>query len=255
MQETTITAEDSSLISRYDPTMDDYPVDVFTLHPEYPCDPDEGIEMLAASMEEVGQGRPIIARPTDDGQLEIVDGARTLEAARFLGWVAVTAVLLNNIAEEDVLPLMMALNSNNRKFTYKLRAKRFHALKKHAQALLKAGNIPGNEESDMTTRKYLQKILGFDNERYVSDFETVLKSPHCELLLDQLDRKLISFAKAVKKAAGMKAPPKPDDNTYKDKSGVYTCEDCPRRKAFLDKLDDISDAYTIDDLNGDGDEA
>jgi len=130
---------------------------------------------------------------------------------------------------------------------YKVIAKRFEAVKAHAQKFLRENAVEENECAKTTTRQYVQKLLGFNNERHVSDFEAILNSPSRDYLLEQIDSGMWSFNKAAKKARGKVTPPQPKQDNHKSPEEQYLCEDCPRRKAFQDKINEGL-ATTINEL-------
>ncbi len=243
-QEVEVSAQCKTLVSKYEPVIEDRGIDTLALHPDQTDDPNEGVEILAGSLEEFGQGRPIYCVYGADGQLLIIEGSRLWKAAKLSGWVTVTVVILTKIEVDEVMPLMFALKSHQGRISYKVIALRYEKVKAHAQKLL----WDGNEESDFEVRKYLRTVFGFKNDHYASDFQSILDSPEREYLLDQLDNSMLSFSKAIKKAKGKADIPKPDTESHKDKPDVYMCPDCPRRKAFLAKLESDQCADTIDDL-------
>jgi len=249
MQEVVINDREKTLVARYDPVMKDYDINEFNLYPGQYEDLEKGVQILAASMEEFGQGRPVYCVNAADNMLQIIEGGKIWRAAKFSGWSSLTAIVLNKIDAEDVLPLMMALKSHNHRFSYRLIATRYDHVKKYAQKYIQENQVEGNEASDLTTRQFVQKVLGFPNEHYTSDFEHILKSPDRDFLLDQLDKGLLKFSKAVNKAKGKAQPPKPDTKSYMDQPNVFMCEDCPRRQDFLNKLENDESADSIDDLS------
>lgn len=248
MQEIIMSVEERTLISKYKPIFKDCDIDNLELHQLQLEDADKGVGMLAASLEEFGQGRAVYCVKSEGDKLLIIEGSRIWKAAEHLGWNAISVVILTEIEEDDIVALMMALKSHQGKINYGRLAKNFMAVKNSAQKFLKDAKVEGNEESDMTTRKYLQKVFGFENEKYVSDFEHILKSPDRDYILAQLDSGFWKFSKAVKKAKGKADPPKPDPKSKKESPNVYMCDDCPRRKAFKDKLNDTC-ASSIEELN------
>ncbi len=79
---------------------------------------EEALNELARSIEEVGLVQPIVVRPTNDGQYELVAGERRLRAARLAGHATITAIvretsdlmsaemaLLENLQREDLNPI------------------------------------------------------------------------------------------------------------------------------------------------------
>lgn len=239
--------QDATLLAKYSPVMEDRLLTELSIHPDNTDDPNEGLEALAGSMEEMGQARPIICIAGSDGELLIIDGSRIFNAAKLLGWVAVTIIILTKIDPDEIIPVMLSLKSHHRRMNYKVIAKRFEAVKAHAQKFLRENDVEENECAKATTRQYMQKILGFSNERHVSDFEAILNSPSREYILDNLENGMWSFNKAVKKARGKTVAPQPNRDSHKAPEELYLCEDCPRRKAFQDKIEEGL-ATTIDEL-------
>jgi hypothetical protein len=247
MNSVSLNKQDETLLAKYKPTIEDRDLIDLGIHPENTDDPTEGIEALAGTMEEMGQARPIICIPGNDGKPLIIDGSRIFAAAQLLGWVAVTIIVLTKIDPDEVISVMLSLKSHHRRMNYKVIAKRFEAVKAHAQKFLRENNVEENDCAKTTTRQYMQKILGFPNERYVSDFESILNSPSREYLLEQIDSGMWSFNKAAKKARGKNITPTPKQDSHKAPEEQYLCEDCPRRKAFQNKIEEGL-ATTIDDL-------
>jgi len=243
-QEVVVSEQCKTLVSKFEPVIEDRDIDTIALHPDQTDDPNEGVEILAGSLEEFGQGRPIYCVYGADGQLLIIEGSRIWKAAKLSGWITVTVLILSKIEDDEVMPLMFALKSHQGKVSYKAIALRYEKVKAHAQKLL----WDGNEESDFEVRKYLRTVFGFKNDHYASDFQTILNSPEREYLLEQLDNGMLSFSKAVKKARSKADAPQPDPNSHKDKPNVFMCEDCPRRKAFLTKLENDECAGSIEEL-------
>ncbi len=243
----TLNNRDATLLAKYSPVMEDRLLTELNIHPENTDDPTEGIEALAGTMEEMGQARPIICIFGSDGELLVIDGSRIFNAATLLGWVGVTIIILTKIDPDEIIPVMLSLKSHHRRMNYKVIAKRFEAVKTHAQKFLRENDVEENECAKTTTRQYMQKILGFTNERHVSDFEAILNSPSREYILDNLENGMWSFNKAVKKARGKTVAPQPNRDSHKAPQEQYLCEDCPKRKAFQDKIEE-SLATTIDEL-------
>ena len=243
-QEVVVSEQCKTLVARYEPVIEDREIDTLALHPEQTDDPNEGVEILAGSLEEFGQGRPIYCVYSANGQPLIIEGSRLWKAANLSGWKTVTVLILTKIEDDEVMPLMFALKSHQGKVSYKVIALRYEKVKAHAQKLL----WDGNEESDFEVRKYLRTVFGFKNDHYASDFQFILNSPDRDYLIDQLDNGSLSFSKAIKKAKGKADAPKPDTDSHKENPNIFMCEDCPRRKAFLDKLANDKCADSIDDL-------
>lgn len=194
-----------TLIEKYVPEFKEAEINDCNTHPQHEAiygDVNMGKAMLQASMEEIGQVQLIICWILADRRLQIINGARIWNAAKDLGWRAISVAVLTRITEEEVLPLMHALNSNQRKFSYKVAAKKLTSVKENAKALLRQNRVEGNADSEMTTRKYTAAILGFKNETRVSEFEHIINHPDARILLEEMDRGRIKFGKAVKIAKG-----------------------------------------------------
>ena len=235
MEEIVLSEQSKTLVAKYAPIMEDRNVEDLSLHPDQLDDPDSGVMMLAASMEEFGQGRPIICVPGSDGKLQIIEGSRIWKGGMYLGWNSLTTLNLTAIRKDEILPLMYALKSHNKEISYALIAKRFATVKAYAKEMKEKGDKKF-DGAEMTTREYLKKVFGFTNEHYVSDFETILKSPERDEIIKNMDAGHWNMSKATKKAQGKVKEPKPDEKSYKDEQNVFACQDCPRRKAFLDRL-------------------
>lgn len=248
MKKEALSIQQWSLITKFNPVMEDVDITLLEKHPESIGDDNHGKENLKSSIEELGQGRPIICWRLPNGRLQIIDGSRIWLAITELKWQQATVLILE-IEEENVFPMMCTLNSHNKKFRYKVLAEKFASLKKHAQSLIAEGALTDEDGNCPTTRKYLQAILGFTNERMVSDLERILKSPRKEHILDLLDGGQVSFARAVKMATKLVAP-KCNTPIADGKGGtVYCCANCPEKNKFLGKANDESDVYpTINDL-------
>lgn len=244
MKEVTVSKKCATLIAKYEPVTEDRDIDTIALHPDQTDDPNDGVDILATALNDFGQGRPIFCVYGPDGQPLIIEGSRIWKAAKLKGWAVVTIMILTKIDEDEVVPLMYALKSHVGKVTYKARALRYEKVKADAQKLLSDGNA----ESDFEVRKHLRTVLAFPNDHYASDFQAILNAPDRDYLLDQLDNGMLSFSKAVKKARSKADAPKPDTDSYKDKPNVFMCLDCPRRKAFLAKLDTDECAGSIEEL-------
>lgn len=70
---------------------------------------DEGIESLAASIRELGVLQPILLRPAEDGQYELIAGERRWRAARRAGLSTVPAVI-RSAADQDSLEQALVEN-------------------------------------------------------------------------------------------------------------------------------------------------
>ena len=237
-------ANERTLIEKYKPVLSDHDISRCVAHPKHDevyGDPNEGIAMLAASMEEIGQGKPVIGWMIPDGWVEIIDGARIWAAANSLGWKGITVIILTTITEREVIPLMHALNSNQRKFSYRIAANVLASTKEEAKRTLKQAKLDGSPDADLTVRQYTAKVLGFENETDVSDFENIIKHPDAEIIIEQLDQGKLSIHKANCIARGTKETPKPAQKKKKGNIQVFTCPDCPRRAEFLKMLDEEND--------------
>lgn len=251
MSNVSLNKQDETFLAKFDPVMEDRDLKDIDIHPDNTDDPNEGIQALAGAMEETGQGRPLICVPGKDNRPQIIDGARIFTAAKYLGWAGVTLVLLTNITAEEAVVLMASLKAHQRKKNYIQLAKRFKDVKAHAKKVCKEINAQDSNDSKTTTRQYMQKILGFENEKYVSDFETIIDSHRKDEILKDLDQGLITFNKAVRMATeGSPKAKTPDAKSYVKEEGheVYMCTDCPRRKQFINKVDNDAVANSIDEL-------
>lgn len=70
---------------------------------------EEHVQEIAESFENDGQWNPIIVRPTDDGEYEVISGSHRLSAARELGWSEIDAVA-KDVGEEDARGLAVKTN-------------------------------------------------------------------------------------------------------------------------------------------------
>lgn len=235
MKKKNLTPKEWSLITKFNPVMEDVDINLLEKHPDSFTKDNEGKENLKCSLEELGQGRPIICRKLPNGNLQIIDGSRIWLAIKELKWQQAT-VLIIEIDEDEVFPLMCALGAHNAPFRYKAIAEKFSALKKHAQGLLAEGNLTDESGEKTTTRKYLQDILGFKNEKWVSDFERILESGRKDYILGLLDGGQVKFNRA-KRMAEKTVPPKETKKMTSNSNGiVMCCNGCNKEKELMDRV-------------------
>lgn len=243
-----LTPKEWSLIKKYKSVIEDVDINLLEKHPESFGNDNKGKESLKICIEESGQARPIICRKLPNGNLQIIDGSRIWLAIKELKWQQIT-VLIIEIEEDEVYPLMCTLHSHNKRFKYRQLAEKYVKLKEHAQSLVKVGGAKDEDGNCITTRKYLQGALGFTNEHAVTDFERILKAKRSNDILDLLDGGQIKFARALRMATNDNPPKR---NKKIDTCGggrTYCCSDCPEKKKFIDKANDESDLYkNINDL-------
>ena len=70
---------------------------------------DEGIALLAASIKELGVLQPVLLRPADNGQFELIAGERRWRAARRAGLTTIPAVI-RSAADQDALEQALVEN-------------------------------------------------------------------------------------------------------------------------------------------------
>ena len=70
---------------------------------------DEGIASLAASIKELGVLQPVLLRPADNGQFELIAGERRWRAARRAGLTTIPAVI-RSAADQDALEQALVEN-------------------------------------------------------------------------------------------------------------------------------------------------
>lgn len=248
MKKKNFTVKEWSLITKFNPVMEDADINLLEKHPESFGNDNKGKESLKISIEQSGQAKPIICRKLPNGNLQIIDGSRIWLAIKELKWKHVTVLILE-IEEDEVFPLMCTLHSHNKRFKYRQLAEKYVKLKEHAQSLVKVGGAKDEDGNCITTRKYLQGVLGFTNEHAVTDFERILKSKRCNDILDLLDSGQMKFARALRMATNNNPAKR---NKKVDTSGggrTYCCSNCPEKKKFMDKANDESGIYkNINDL-------
>lgn len=235
-----------TMIEKYEPRFEDQELDNLEVNPEHDVvygAAAEGVGMLAASMEELGQCQLVICWLLASGKLQIINGARIWSAAQFLGWKVVSIAVLTRISEEEVIPLMHALNSCQRRFSWRTAANKVKSLKAEAKKYLNEAQADDSPDVDLTVRQYTAKLLGLKSENHVSDLEAIMRHPDSNVLIEQLERGSLKIHKAACIARGSVNMPKPKTKNDGD-NVVPACDDCPRRKEFLKQLEEDNDVIT-----------
>lgn len=207
---------------------------------------DEKHELLTESFRQFGQNRPIITYKRDDMTYWIIDGVRAWHAGSAAGFSSLSCLVLD-VNNQRAFEVMQILNSGQRRMTYSIKAKKLELLEKHAKSYLKETGAGDNEASELTVRQYMGIILQMC-ERNVSDFKAICHHPDKDRFLGEMDKGLMSLHKAATIARNKKDKmPAPKQNIRVGEVPVITCQDCPRRKEFMelaDRYDDVVEEET-----------
>lgn len=97
-------------ISHIHPSLQPLAIDISLLD-ELPGNPRIGdVDAIAASLDQFGQVKPIVIRPTGDGRFVILAGNHTTHAARSLGWTHIAAVNGENMDEAEAAAFALVDN-------------------------------------------------------------------------------------------------------------------------------------------------
>lgn len=92
------------------PDLKDMIVDISLLD-HLPGNPRKGdVEAIARSLEEFGQIKPVVIRPSGDGRFTILAGNHTTDAAKSLGWDAIAAVQANDMDDKTAVAFALVDN-------------------------------------------------------------------------------------------------------------------------------------------------
>jgi hypothetical protein len=235
-----------SYIRMYNPQQQELEIDSLVPMPQNeeingPIQFDDKHELLTESFKQFGQNRPVITYKRDDSTYWIIDGVRGWHAARAAGLKEVSCLVLE-VSDERAFEVMQILNSGQRKVTYVMKAKKLELLEKHAKQYLLENRTGDNEASDLTVRQYMGTILQMC-ERNVSDFKAICHHPDKDRFLGEMDKGLMSLHKAATIARNKKDKmPTPKQNIRVGEVPVITCQDCPRRKEFLEMAERYDDS-------------
>lgn len=172
------------------PILQRLPLDMFDFSPNNPrsdLGPDVELEELGNSIEARGLVEPVVARRTADGRVELIAGARRLEAARRNGNVAALDVLIRDgLTEAEALELALVENAMRRDLPPMDEANAYQRLVdefRYTQARL--AHRLGRSQSHVSKRLSLLKLpeqvktelTRGDARLHVRDAETLAKLP------------------------------------------------------------------------------
>jgi hypothetical protein len=204
---------------------------------------DEAYQRLVQVIKAVGQNRDALVFRKDADTYWIIDGVRVTHAMKDAGFTHATCTVLD-VDYQRGFEISQVLNSagHRRRETFQMKAKKLELLEKHAKSYLMETRSGDNEQSQQTVRQYMATILGMC-ERYVSDFQHICHHSESNRLLGEMDKGLISMHKAAAIAKNKHATLPPSKQSFPvGRQAVLTCSECPRRKEFLDKIDQYDDS-------------
>ncbi len=203
---------------------------------------DDAHQRLVKSLKSIGQNIDVIVFPKDENTYWIIDKVRVMQAAKDAGFTQITCTILD-VDYERAFEISQVLNStsNRRRETYQMKAKRLEGLENHAKQYLKENAIDDSENSELTVRQYMATILGM-SERYVSEFKAICHHEEKDRLLGEMDKGLMTMNKAAAIARNqLTKMPTPKSKIPLGKKPVLTCSDCPRKKEFMDMIENYED--------------
>lgn len=232
------------------------------------------LEQLKNSIERTGLQSPIIVRPTEDGNYEILSGHNRVKAFRELGRDTIPADVRENLSDEQAEEIFFDTNLNQQAFSDWKYEQKFQAIR-YIDKLVKENSQQGkrtdlaalspdsNEDGtcvqsghksrrgkrNPTTRDKMANRLGISTATF-SKFRSILKLSDgiVDQMISLLDRKLISFEVAYRlsliNSSNIKivlkfAEKYPDDKIDLDKLKALPTE---KELANAGKVASISDA-------------
>lgn len=168
----------------------------FQNHP-FQVKDDEWLKMLCESIQDYGVLSPLLARPTTDGNYEIVSGHRRKAAAMKLGLKKVP-VLVREMTDDEAIILMVDSNiqrenllPSEKAYAYKMK---LEALKRRAGRPMKKNGGQVDHNFGKKSRDILAEDLN-ESARTVQRYIrlTYLQKP----ILDLVDKGRIAFSPAV----------------------------------------------------------
>lgn len=211
------------------------------------------LEQLKSSIERTGLQSPIIVRPTEDGNYEILSGHNRVKAFRELGMDTIPADVRDNLSDEQAEEIFFDTNLNQQAFSDWKYEQKFQAIryidklvKENSQqgkrtdlaapppdsnedgTSVQPGHKSGRSKRNPTTRDKMVNRLGISTATF-SKFRSILKLSD-EIVVQMiplLDRKLISFEVAYRLSL---------INSSNIKIVLKFAEKYPNDKIDLDKL-------------------
>ncbi len=205
---------------------------------------DDRHHLLTDSFKMFGQNKPLIVYPRKKDSYWIIDGVRGWHAGKAARFTHLSCLVLD-VDKQRAFEIMQILNSGGRHVTYKMKAKKLELLDKHAKQYLKETAAGDNEASDLTVRQFIGTILGM-SERYVTEFKAVCAHEDSDILLDNMDTKLMTLNQASNVARNRTAKPSINKGEIPlGKKDELACEDCPRRRKFQALIEDYGDGQAV----------
>ena len=182
----------------------------------------ERLQLLMCSIEKNGLFNPIIVRPIDEDQYEIISGHNRVKAVQELGYSTIMAKIEYELSEDEALEMFFESNLNQQSFSdwnyaqrietvkylekmiheYSQQGKRTDLEKKNTEAVREETSVQtrqklGQTSRTITTRDKMAHRLGVSTAT-LSKYRRIIKLP--DELLDSiatlLDEKRITFEAA-----------------------------------------------------------
>lgn len=182
------------------------------------------LEQLKSSIERTGLQSPIIVRPTEDGNYEILSGHNRVKAFRELGRDTIPADVRDNLSDEQAEEIFFDTNLNQQAFSDWKYEQKFQAIryidklvKENSQqgkrtdlaalppdsnedgTSVQPGHKYGRRKRNPTTRDKMANRLGISTATF-SKFRSILKLSDeiVDQMISLLDGKIISFEVAYR---------------------------------------------------------
>ena len=165
----------------------------FRNHP-FQVKDDESLNALCESIRDYGVLSPLLARPTTDGNYEIVSGHRRKAAAMKLGMEKLP-VLIREMTDDEAVILMVDSNiqrenllPSEKAYAYKMK---FEAIKHQGRST--SGQVVPNKDNNRSMSK-----IGEDNNESYKTVQRYIRLTYLQKpILDLVDEGRIAFSPAV----------------------------------------------------------
>lgn len=165
----------------------------FRNHP-FQVKDDESLKMLCESIQEYGVLSPLLARPTTDGNYEIVSGHRRKAAAMKLG-LEKLPVLVRDMTDDEAVILMVDSNIQRENL---LPSEKAYAYKMKLEALKRQGTRTDLTSCQVGTRFRSDMLVASDTNESARTVQRYIRLTNLEKpILDLVDEGRIAFSPAV----------------------------------------------------------
>lgn len=168
----------------------------FQNHP-FQVKDDESLKMLCESIQDYGVLSPLLARPTTDGNYEIVSGHRRKAAAMKLG-LKKLPVLVRKMTDDEAVILMVDSNIQRENL---LPSEKAYAYKMKLEALKRRAGRPMKENGGQVDHNFGKKsrdILAEDLNESARTVQRYIRLTYLQKpILDLVDEGRIAFSPAV----------------------------------------------------------